>query len=122
MGDPTALEAYPWPGNIRELRNVIESAVLLSSGGSLSRAMLPPEVGHAPAPVLAAAGPITLVQGEEDLIRRSLIASGGNLIQSARSLHIAKSTLYVKMKRYGMSREDTLGCGPDRPGIDPRDA
>ncbi|ASC67305.1 sigma-54-dependent Fis family transcriptional regulator [Achromobacter denitrificans] len=117
-----ALEAYPWPGNIRELRNVIESAVLLSSGGSLSRAMLPPEVSHAPAPAPAALGPITLVQGEEDLIRRSIVASGGNLTQSARSLHIAKSTLYAKMKRYGMSREDALGFGPDRPGIDPRDA
>lgn len=115
-----ALEDYPWPGNIRELRNVIEGAVLLSSGGSLSRAMLPLAVGQAAAPAPPATGSITLVKGEEDLIRRSIAASGGNLTQSARSLRIAKSTLYAKMKRYGMSREDALGSGPEPPEIDSR--
>jgi DNA-binding NtrC family response regulator len=47
----------------------------------------------------------SIAEGEATLIRRAIIASEGNLTLAARQLHIAKSTLYVKMQRYGLSRE-----------------
>ena len=47
----------------------------------------------------------SIAEGEEALIRRAIIDNGGNLTLAARQLHIAKSTLYVKMQRYGLSRE-----------------
>ncbi len=104
------LQAYAWPGNVRELRNLIEGAVLLSEGPALTRDALPRELleavaaGDAPLDA-AASGVYSMAEGEESLIRRAISASGGNLTLAARQLHIAKSTLYVKMQRYGLSRD-----------------
>jgi transcriptional regulator of acetoin/glycerol metabolism len=102
-----ALQAYAWPGNVRELRNLIEGAVLLSEGEALTRESLPRDflesMDSEPA-VDAGAGVRSMAEGEEDLIRRAISASDGNLTLAARQLHIAKSTLYVKMQRYGLSR------------------
>ena len=47
-----------------------------------------------------------MAEGEEDLIRRAIRASEGNLTLTARKLQIAKSTLYAKMHRYGLSRDE----------------
>jgi DNA-binding NtrC family response regulator len=104
------LESYAWPGNVRELRNLIEGAVLLSDGPLLTRDALPRElleaVAAGDAPLVADSGGVcSIAEGEEALIRRAISASGGNLTLAARQLHIAKSTLYVKMQRYGLSRE-----------------
>ena len=103
------LQAYDWPGNVRELRNVIEGATLQCRGDVLGRECLPVEVlGTASAPSgapPAAVGAVTsIAQGEEALIRQAIEACGGNLSQAARRLRIAKSTLYAKMQRYGLSR------------------
>ncbi len=120
------LLAYAWPGNVRELRNVMEAAVLLSNGAPLNPGMLPDEwalpsaqsvdhggVGHRVAAVADAllpgvVGPLTLDQASEDAIRRAIVAEGGNLTRAARQLGIAKSTLYVKMQGYGMTREEAM--------------
>ena len=95
------------PGNVRELRNLIEGAVLLSEGDALTREALPREflesMEHGPA-ADAKAGARSMAEAEEDLIRRTVSACDGNLTLAARQLHIAKSTLYVKMQRYGLSR------------------
>jgi transcriptional regulator of acetoin/glycerol metabolism len=107
-----ALQAYAWPGNVRELRNIIEGAVLLSEGPVLTLDALPREFLETaqpaptePAAAMAAPGGVTsIAEGEEALIRRAIEASGGNLTLAARQLGIAKSTLYVKMQRYGLSR------------------
>ncbi len=105
-----ALQAYAWPGNVRELRNIIEGAVLLSEGPVLTLDALPREfletVQSAPSgPAAAPAGGVcSIAEGEEALIRRAIEASGGNLTLAARQLGIAKSTLYVKLQRYGLSR------------------
>lgn len=103
-----ALEAYDWPGNVRELRNVIESSALQCGGGMLTRELLPPEVLAGPRLPEPAAGEVrqvtSIAQGEEALIRQAIEACGGNLSQAARHLCIAKSTLYAKMQRYGLSR------------------
>ncbi|HJV96939.1 MAG TPA: helix-turn-helix domain-containing protein, partial [Albitalea sp.] len=102
-----SLQAYAWPGNVRELRNLIEGAVLLSEGEVLTRDALPREflqsIEQRPA-VDTNVGVRSIAEGEEDLIRRAISACEGNLTLAARQLHIAKSTLYVKMQRYGLSR------------------
>jgi transcriptional regulator of acetoin/glycerol metabolism len=103
-----ALEAHAWPGNVRELRNLIEGAVLLSEGHALTREALPREfiesMQHGSAADDNPAGVRSMAEAEEDLIRRTIKVCDGNLTLAARQLHIAKSTLYVKMQRYGLSR------------------
>jgi len=104
------LESYRWPGNVRELRNVIQGAVMMSEGAPLTCSALPLELsglessGTAPSERMSVEVH-SIAEGEETLIRRAIVASEGNLTLAARRLHIAKSTLYVKMQRYGLSRE-----------------
>jgi transcriptional regulator of acetoin/glycerol metabolism len=101
--------AYDWPGNVRELRNVMETAVLMSEGASLDVAMLPPELQQASAPAVAAPAdapanaPVRLDQAQAIFIRQAIAAANGNLTRAARQLGIAKSTLYAKMRAYGLS-------------------
>jgi transcriptional regulator of acetoin/glycerol metabolism len=105
------LAQHPWPGNVRELRNVIEGAVLLADGPDLALDALPREFLDGLQEAVAAETPrpasavCSMAEGEEALIRRAIAACGGNLTLAARQLHIAKSTLYVKMQRYGLSRQ-----------------
>jgi transcriptional regulator of acetoin/glycerol metabolism len=102
-----ALQAYHWPGNVRELRNVIESSALQCGGGVIGREHLPAEVLAAETPASGVTMPTTVLsmeQGEVALIRQAIRSCGGNLSQAARALGIAKSTLYAKMQRYGLSR------------------
>ncbi|WP_374259855.1 sigma-54 interaction domain-containing protein [Zoogloea sp.] len=102
------LHAYSWPGNVRELRNAIESMVLMSDGELIGVDALPPELaprpgdtlplhGVAPTPAQAVC---SMAEGELELIRRAIAATGGNLTGAARQLGVAKSTLYLKLKRY----------------------
>jgi transcriptional regulator with PAS, ATPase and Fis domain len=101
------LQSYAWPGNVRELRNLVEGAVLLSEGPVLTRQALPREFIEScelPAAVPAPGVARSMAEGEEMLIRNAIAASGGNLTLAARQLGIAKSTLYVKLQRYGLSR------------------
>ncbi|HEY0201600.1 MAG TPA: sigma 54-interacting transcriptional regulator, partial [Burkholderiaceae bacterium] len=106
----TRLAAHDWPGNVRELRNVVEGAALLSEGAPIGLEHLPPELEKgAPRavpfpPAVPAAVVPSMAEGEETLIRSAIAASSGNLTQAARQLHIAKSTLYAKMQRYGLRR------------------
>ncbi|HJV71220.1 sigma-54-dependent Fis family transcriptional regulator [Ideonella sp.] len=101
-----ALQGYAWPGNVRELRNVIEGALLMSDGAALTRDALPRELLESIDSRPATAGVCSMAEGEEALIRRAISACDGNLTLAARQLRIAKSTLYVKMQRYGLSREE----------------
>jgi transcriptional regulator of acetoin/glycerol metabolism len=105
------LRSYRWPGNVRELANVIEGAVLTSESATLTCASLPAELSAPGENEAAAPQPAdtlvvrSIAQGEEALIVNAIAASGGNLTLAARRLNIAKSTLYAKMQRYGLSRE-----------------
>lgn len=122
---PTAdvLEAfrdYAWPGNVRELRNVVESMVLLSLGEQLTLDDLPPEflgalsgVGTpAPAGIFPSAAPAgRLADSERSAIVAAIRAENGNFTRAAGRLGIAKSTLYEKMKRYGIDRSSVGGGG-----------
>ncbi|MDC8785332.1 sigma-54-dependent Fis family transcriptional regulator [Roseateles koreensis] len=113
------LLAYSWPGNVRELRNVIEGAVLTCPEGLSREDQLQLDPGlfadlQAPAPggVLGDedGSVASMAEGEERLIARAVAASGGNLTLAARRLNIAKSTLYAKMRRYGLSRDGIAGA------------
>jgi len=105
------LDAYAWPGNVRELRNVVESMLLMSEGEVLGVGALPPELDGGAAmderfPGRAEAGALpSIAQGEAELIRRAIAATQGNLTRAARELDIAKSTLYQKVRQYGLEGE-----------------
>ncbi|WP_079433824.1 sigma-54-dependent Fis family transcriptional regulator [Zoogloea sp. LCSB751] len=99
------LQAYAWPGNVRELRNAVESMVLMSDGPEIGADVLPGELSEIEVPPPAVTGSAlvcSIADGELELIRRAIAATGGNLTWAARQLNIAKSTLYLKLKRYGL--------------------
>ncbi len=94
------LEAYPWPGNIRELRNVMERAMILAYGDEIRPEHLPREIRL---PKGVDAGLLSLEELEAAHIRRVIQALHGNLKRSAEVLGISRSTLYEKIQRYGIS-------------------
>ena len=95
-----ALAAYDWPGNIRELRIVVERAALLAPGAEIGVAHLSPPVGAPTAPRFEAGGPVTLEALEAEHVRR-VLAAAPSLEEAASILGIDPSTLYRKRKRYG---------------------
>jgi NtrC-family two-component system response regulator AlgB len=96
-----AIVRYPWPGNIRELRNVVERGVILASGPWVELHHLPAQVSS-PAPIdQERDAPVTLDQIEADHIRRTLAATA-TIDEAAAKLGIDPSTLYRKRKRYGI--------------------
>lgn len=98
-----ALGAYPWPGNIRELRNVLESMWHLSDGSVLDVDDLPPE--YRDSEFGAPPRQLTGLPGKErDAIIAAIDQCGGNMRQAAITLGIARSTLYEKIKIYGIRR------------------
>jgi formate hydrogenlyase transcriptional activator len=104
-----ALVQYPWPGNIRELQNVIERAVILSSGSSLQIPLgdLQPVVAKQPAPPTGET--VTLADAEREHIIGALNETnwvvGGSKGAAAR-LGMKRSMLYWKMKKLGISRPE----------------
>jgi two-component system, NtrC family, response regulator AlgB len=96
-----ALERYPWPGNIRELRNAVERGVILAAGPQVGLADLPAQVGSAPRPGIEVGARLTLEQLEAEHIRR-LLATTSTMDEAARVLGIDPSTLYRKRKHYGL--------------------
>jgi DNA-binding NtrC family response regulator len=99
------LARHTWPGNIRELRNVVERAFAFATGDLMLPADLPPgllEEKAAPAPAPAARVP-DLASQERETILRALESTGGNKLQAAKLLGISRANLYVKIKVYGIS-------------------
>lgn len=93
-----ALQHYHWPGNIRELKNVIERSVILESGGELSPATLPFSMLH---PDHAGPGSVFELSGmEKQHILKVLQHTGGNKTEAARLLGIGLTTLYRKLEEY----------------------
>jgi transcriptional regulator with GAF, ATPase, and Fis domain len=107
-----ALLDYPWPGNIRELQNAIERAMILSEGGLIQTAQLGLDAGKfagksAPAVEKRADGPV-LEPGQrlEDMERRLVVEAlqkaSGNKSRAAEILGVTRSQLYTRMKRFGL--------------------
>ena len=97
----SAFAAYRWPGNLRELRNVIERAVILSPGNIIELADLPEEFGSTQRSVVAVGARVTLEELEAEHIRRTL-ATTRNLEEAARTLGIDPATLYRKRQKLGL--------------------
>ncbi|MBJ6762531.1 sigma-54-dependent Fis family transcriptional regulator [Myxococcaceae bacterium JPH2] len=97
-----ALIRYPWPGNIRELRNVLERAVLLSGGGPLSRGDLRFEPHSEDES--SAEDDLTLEELERRHIERVLRRENGHVERAATRLGIPRSSLYERLKRLGINR------------------
>jgi DNA-binding NtrC family response regulator len=91
-----AMQAYHWPGNIREMRNVLERAVLLSKAGDLLEVSLADSGGNAP----SARGSLQAAEREE--IQRMLQEQGWNITSTAKLLGISRSGLYTKIKQYDL--------------------
>jgi NtrC-family two-component system response regulator AlgB len=97
-----ALADYPWPGNLRELRNVVERAVILSVGEEILLTDLPEEFHAGSEDSAVRPGHmVTIDRLEEEHIRR-VVAKVDSLDQAARILGIDIATLYRKRKRLGM--------------------
>lgn len=94
------LEAYTWPGNIREMRNVLERAVLLSGKRLIGEQDL--HFDQNEWPVVSPTDNLgrTLEQVERDYISQVLKAEGGRVEAAAKRLDIPRSTLYAKLKQY----------------------
>ena len=96
-----ALQAYEWPGNIRELKNALWRASILADGAPIA----PVHLGLVPPDGASAASssdePVTLAEAERRTIAAALAATGGNKAQAAERLGIARSTLLEKLKRGG---------------------
>jgi NtrC-family two-component system response regulator AlgB len=88
---------YPWPGNLRELRNAVERGVILAAGPQITLADLPSQVGRPATHRIEVGGPVTLEQLEREHIRLVLERSA-TLEEAARTLGINPSTLYRKRK------------------------
>ena len=108
------LEAYSWPGNIRELRAAIERAVVMSSGAKITLRDLPPSVreGASAAPTSVAGvklsafvksgGHLNLQDTEQRMIVRALEETNGNVTKAAQTLGISRRTLHRRLKELRM--------------------
>jgi len=96
-----ALAAYDFPGNVRELENLLERAYALGVWGEITLADLPALSAHPSAARESKEVP-TLVQVERDLILRALELHGNDKEQAARALGISRRTIYRRLKEYGL--------------------
>jgi DNA-binding NtrC family response regulator len=97
-----ALKAYSWPGNARQLRNVIERAMVVSPGPLLTADDLPPElrpVRPGPPVMEVAIGDHSLQDMEREMIFRTIEFAGGNKTKAAELLGISLRTLYNRLER-----------------------
>jgi DNA-binding NtrC family response regulator len=102
-----ALAAYPWPANVRELRNAVEGAVALCKGDRITLRDLPPSVRGGPGPAAAPPprqpsdpGAGTVQDAERQLIIRALQETKGNRTLAARKIGISRRTLHRKLHEY----------------------
>lgn len=103
-----ALRLHDWPGNVRELRNLIESLILMATGREIDLFDLPPDIASktsnaadgTAAPLISA----SLEDTERQAIKKAIEAGNSNLSHVAKTLKISRSTLYRKMRHYGLQR------------------
>ncbi len=102
-----ALSTYNWPGNIRELRNCMESAVVLSRGHFLTLEDLPPDISASAEDGRSVRIPMgtSMAEAEKLIIRSTLQYAMGNKSRAAEVLGIGRKTLHRKIHDYGLEEE-----------------
>ncbi|MEC9055705.1 MAG: sigma-54 dependent transcriptional regulator [Verrucomicrobiota bacterium] len=99
-----AMQAYDWPGNVRQLENVLERAAALCEEGAISVEDLPGAVrGSEPSGrVPAGIGGIALSDLEREALVQTLKICNGNKAETARRLEVTEKSIYNKLKRHGL--------------------
>lgn len=97
-----ALISYDWPGNIRELANVIERAIVLSSSGIISMKYLPKRIQEKTGWAIPAENSFNLIELEKSIILKALNSTGWNQTKAAEILGISRKQLRTKMKHLGL--------------------
>ena len=97
----SALYKFDWPGNIRQLRNCLESAVVMSSGPIIKLEDLPPSIaGSSQADIIEVPAGIPMAEAEKMLILQNLAINKGNKTKTADILGIGRKTLHRKLDEY----------------------
>jgi len=104
-------EQQDWPGNVREIENCIERAIVMGKGDVIQPSDLPAYMLSVCSPIssLSASDANSLEEVEKDLIIKALKKTGGNQVKAARSLGISRRTLQYRMGKYGISARDIKG-------------
>jgi two-component system response regulator AtoC len=96
------LQTYAYPGNVRELQNIIERAVALAEGDTVTLTDLPPDLQEL-APSSNGGWP-TLEAQEREYIQKVLAFTNHQTKESARILNLPRTTLWRKIKKYGLAK------------------
>jgi DNA-binding NtrC family response regulator len=96
------LMSYDWPGNVRELENCVQRALALGSGSLIQVKDLPSNLLHHPGSPSEGAGISTLREQERRAILQALETTQGDRVRAAKLLGIGKTTIYRKLKEYGI--------------------
>ena len=105
-----ALEGYTFPGNVRELRNIIEGALIVSEGTAIQPEHLHFHFPHVDVFSFSRTGtdvaspsptPVEGMFAEQEQIRHALVANGGNIAKTARQLGLNRRSLYRRLEKYG---------------------
>jgi two-component system nitrogen regulation response regulator NtrX len=116
-----ALQAYDWPGNVRQLRNLMDWLLIMAPGGAgdpIRADMLPPEIG-ANAPALLNIDPTADIMGlplreardlfETQYLQAQLLRFGGNISRTAQFVGMERSALHRKLKQLGVNSDERVG-------------
>ena len=117
----SVLQAYDWPGNVRQLRNLMDWLLIMAPGGAtdaIRADMLPPEIG-ASAPALLTIDPAADIMAlplreardlfETQYLQAQLIRFGGNISRTANFVGMERSALHRKLKQLGVNSDDKAG-------------
>jgi two-component system, NtrC family, nitrogen regulation response regulator NtrX len=99
------LQSYPWPGNARELRNVVERMAILSSGDQIGSDAVPAEIRSYRENVPKSSVQEARESAERDHIQKALDAANWNVSSAARALGMERTNLHKRMRALGVSRE-----------------
>jgi transcriptional regulator with PAS, ATPase and Fis domain len=101
------LMRHDFPGNVRELENIIEYCFVVCHGGIIQKEHLPVELISSPTELLSSAedlrDPLSEAISEKSHIESTLARNGGNKTKAARDLGIHRTTLWRKLRRYGIA-------------------
>jgi two-component system nitrogen regulation response regulator NtrX len=116
-----ALQAYDWPGNVRQLRNLMDWLLIMApgaAGDSIRADMLPPEIGSR-APALLNIDPTADIMSlplreardlfETQYLHAQLLRFGGNISRTAQFVGMERSALHRKLKQLGVNSDERVG-------------